>query len=63
MQAALFRRLHESMQLEIMAVIESLEQLQGSVEYELCGIVQPGPGVLDELAAERTKLLEKESAE
>jgi len=29
----------------------------------LCGIVEQRPGVLDELAAERTKLLEQESAE
>jgi DNA polymerase-3 subunit epsilon len=57
------RRLHETLQLEIIAVIESLEQLKESAEYELCGIVEQKPGVLDELAAERTKLLEKESAE
>ena len=57
------RRLHESLQLEIIVVIESLEQLKESAEYELCGIVEQRPGVLDELAAERTKLLEQESAE
>jgi len=57
------QRLHESLQLEIIAVIESLEQLKGSAEYELCGIVEQSPGVLDELAAERTKLLEQESAD
>jgi hypothetical protein len=55
------RRLQESLQLEIIAVIESLEQLKESAEYELCGIVEQRPGVLDELAAERTKLLETES--
>ena len=63
MELAELRRLHESLQLEIIAVIESLEQLKESAEYELCGIVEQRPGVLDELAAERTKLLEKESAE
>jgi len=57
------RRLHESLQLEIIAVIESLEQLKESAEYELCGIIEQKPGVQDELAAERTKLLETESAE
>jgi DNA polymerase III epsilon subunit-like protein len=62
-ELAELRRLHESLQLEIIAVIESLEQLKESAEYELCGIVEQRPGVLDELAAERVKLLEEESAE
>jgi DNA polymerase-3 subunit epsilon len=62
-ELAELRRLHESLQLEIITVIESLEQLKESAEYELCGIVEQKPGVLDELAAERVKLLEKESAE
>ncbi|MGP8019822.1 MAG: exonuclease domain-containing protein [Limisphaerales bacterium] len=62
-ELAELRRLHESLQLEIIAVIESLEQLKESAEYELCGIAEQKPGVLDELAAERTKLLEQESAE
>ncbi len=62
-ELAELRRLHESLQLEIIAVIESLEQLKESAEYELCGIVEQRPGVLDELAAERVKLLEQESEE
>jgi DNA polymerase-3 subunit epsilon len=62
-ELAELRRLHESLQLEIITVIESLEQLKESAEYELCGIVEQKPGVLDELAAERVKLLEKESVE
>ena len=62
-ELAELRRLHETLQLEIITVIESLEQLKESAEYELCGIVEQRPGVLDELAAERTKLLEKESSE
>ena len=62
-ELAELRRLHESLQLEIIAVIESLEQLKESAEYELCNIVEQKPGVLDELAEERTKLLEQESAE
>ena len=62
-ELAELRRLHESLQLDIIAVIESLEQLKESAEYELCGIVEQRPGVLDELAAERTRLLEQESAE
>ena len=57
------RRLHETLQLEIIAVIESLEQLKASAEFELCGIVEQKPGVLDELAVERIQRLETESAE
>ncbi len=62
-ELAELRRLHETLQLEIIAVIESLERLKESTEFELCGIVEQRPGVLDELAAERIKLLEKERAE
>ena len=62
-ELAELRRLHETLQLEIIAVIESLGQLKESAEYELCGIVEQRPGVLEELAAERIKLLETESAE
>ena len=57
------RRLYETLQLEIIGVIESLGQLRGSPEYELSQISEKKPGVLDELAAERAKALEKESAE
>jgi DNA polymerase-3 subunit epsilon len=62
-ELAELRRLHETLQLEIIAVIESLEQLKESAEYELCGIVEQRPGVLEELASKRAKLLENESAE
>jgi DNA polymerase III epsilon subunit-like protein len=62
-ELAQLRRLHETLQLEIIAVIESLNQLRESPDYELCRISEKKPGVLDELAAERKKLLEKESAE
>ena len=51
------------MQLEIITVIESLGRLRESPDYELCQISERKPGVLDELAAERAKLLEKDSAE
>jgi hypothetical protein len=57
------RRLHETLQLEIIAVLESLNQLRESPDYELCQLSEQKPGVLDELAAERRKLLETESAE
>ena len=57
------RRLYETLQLEIITVLESLNQLRESAEYELCQLTEKRPGMLDELAAERKKLLEKESAE
>ena len=57
------RRLYETLQLEIIGVIESLGQLRESPEYELWQISEKKPGVLDELAAERAKVLAKESAE
>ena len=56
-------RLHETLQLEIIAVLESLNRLRESPEYELCQLSEQKPGILDELAAERARLLEKESAE
>ena len=37
--------------------------MKESAEYELCGIVEQRPGVLDELVAERTKLLQQENTE
>ena len=57
------KALYETLQLEIITVLESLNRLRESPEYELCQISERKPGVLDELAAERAKLLEKESAE
>ena len=57
------RRLHETLQLEIIAVLESLNRLRESPDYELCQLSEKKPGLLDELAVERKKLLEKESEE
>ena len=65
-ELAQLRRLHPApagLQLEIVAVIESLNRLRESPDYELCQISEQKPGVLEELAAERAALLEKESAE
>jgi hypothetical protein len=42
---------------------ESLNQLRESPDYELCQFSERKPGVLEELAAERAKLLEREAAE
>jgi hypothetical protein len=57
------RRLHETLQVEIVAVINSLNRLRESPDYELCQLSEQKPGVLDELAAERAEILDKESAE
>jgi DNA repair exonuclease SbcCD ATPase subunit len=62
-ELAQLRRLHETLQEEIAAVRESLKQLRGSPDYELCQLSERKPGVLDELAAERTKQLEIEIAD
>ena len=62
-ELAQLRRLHETLQLEIIAVLESLNRLRESPDYELCQLSEKKPGFLDELAAERRKLLEKESGE
>jgi len=62
-ELAQLRRLHETLQLEIIAVLESLNQLRESPDFELCQISEQKPGVLDELAAERKRLLENESAQ
>ncbi|MFZ0829285.1 MAG: hypothetical protein WAO02_17880 [Verrucomicrobiia bacterium] len=48
---------------EIITVIEPLNQLRESPEYELCQISEPTSGVRDERAIERTKRLESESSE
>jgi hypothetical protein len=57
------RRLYETLQLEIITVLESLNQLHESPDYELCQVSEKQPTLLDELAAERAKALEKESGE
>jgi predicted nuclease with TOPRIM domain len=44
-------------------VLESLNRLRESPDYELCEFSERKPGMLDELAGERRKLLESESAE
>jgi hypothetical protein len=54
---------YETLQLEIISVIESLNQLRESPDYELCQLSGQKAGVLDELASERARLLDQESAE
>src|ERR1035437_3557214 len=62
-ELAQLKRLHETLQKEIAAVAESLKNLRESPDYELCQLAEQKPGVLDELAAERSKQLEVENAE
>ena len=62
-ELAQLRRLHETLQLEIITVLESLGRLRESPDYELCQITEQKPGVLEELATERAGMLDKESAE
>ena len=57
------RRLDETLQLEIIAVIEALGRLRESPDYELSQFSELKPGVWDELSKDRAKQLEKESAE
>ena len=57
------RRLYETLQLEIISVIESLNQLRESPDYELCQLSGQKADVLDELASERARLLDQESAD
>ena len=57
------KKLHETLQKEILAVAESLKELRASPDYELCQLAEQKPGILDELVAERAKHLEVENAE
>lgn len=62
-ELAQLRRLHETLQLEIISVSEALNRLRESPDYELCQMSEKRPGILDELVAERRQTLEKETAE
>ncbi len=62
-ELAQLRRLHETLQLEIITVIEALNRLRESPDYELCQLSERKLGVLEELAAERARVLERESGE
>jgi hypothetical protein len=62
-ELAQLKRLHETLQKEIAKVTESLKKLRESPDYELCQLAEQKPGILDELAAERSKQLEIENAE
>ena len=62
-EIAQLRRLHEMLQLDIIAVLESLNKLRESPDYELSELVKKKPGFMDELVEERQKRLDSESAD
>jgi DNA polymerase-3 subunit epsilon len=59
-EQAQLKRLHDTLQEEIAAVTKLLKELRASPDYELCQRADQKPGLLDELVAERTRLLEAE---
>jgi DNA polymerase-3 subunit epsilon len=62
-QIVQLRRLYETLQIEIITVIEALDQLRESPDYELCQLSAKQPGLLDRLAAERAVILAQEAAD
>ena len=57
------RSVYETLQLEIFNVIETLNQLRESPDFELSRLSEGKPEVLDELVTGRAKILEKETTE
>ena len=62
-QIAQLKRLWESLELEIVRVLESTNRLRESAEYELAPLVEKQPGLLDTVAAKRIAALDAELAE
>ncbi len=62
-QIAQLKRLWESLELEIVRVLESTNRLRESAEYELAQLVEKQPGLLDAVAAKRIAALDAEVAE
>ena len=56
------RRLYETLQLEILSVLESVNRMRESPEYELCRLTEEDAGALQRVSEQRTKLLESERA-
>jgi hypothetical protein len=52
------KRLWESLELEIVRVLESTNRLRGSAKYELAQLVEKQPGLLDAVAARRIAALD-----
>ena len=61
-QAARLRKLWESLEMEILAVLEATNRLRESPEFELLGLTAKEPALFDRVVAKHTAVLEKEIA-
>ncbi len=61
-QAARLRKLWESLELEILAVLEATNRLREGPEFELLGLTAKEPALFDRVVAKHTAVLEKEIA-
>ena len=61
-QAARLRKLWESLELEILAVLEATNRLRARPEFELLRLTAKEPALFDRVVAKHTALLEKEIA-
>ena len=59
-QVARLRQLWESLELEILSVLEATNRLRASPEFELYELTAKQPEMLDSVVAKQTALLEKE---
>ena len=57
---ARLRKLWESLELEILSVLEATNRLRASAEWELYELTAKQPEMLDSVVAKQTVLLEKE---
>jgi DNA polymerase III epsilon subunit-like protein len=57
------RRLYESLQIQIVAIIEQLNDLRETPEYELAALCRDDASLIDRIADERIEVLEGEVAE
>ena len=61
-QAARLRKLWESLELEILAVLEATNRLRAPPEFELLGLTAKEPALFDRVVAKHTAAPEKEIA-
>ena len=59
-QVARLQKLWESLELEILSVLEATNRLRGSAEWELYELTAKQPEMLDSVVAKQAALLEKE---
>jgi hypothetical protein len=63
LQVKNLRRLLDTLQIEILATMESYSDLRDSPEFELCQLSARQPSLLDEIAGEQSKLVAAEIAQ